>query len=189
MAIARQRMTLEQFLELPEEEPALEYWHGEVTQKVSPKGPHGRIQYTFGRRIDDVPELRLMFSIFTETRVTWAGVSTVPDLIVYRADRVPCDANGEILDDFVVPPDLAVEILSRGQSRTRTIERCRWYVENGTSLAVFADPRRRTVQLFRSGRETAELQGADALDLGDILPGFSLTVDDFFAPLSVNWRQ
>ena len=27
-------MTLEQFLRLPEEEPALEYWDGEVTQKV-----------------------------------------------------------------------------------------------------------------------------------------------------------
>src|SRR6185295_13538335 len=102
MVVARKGMTLEQFLAMPEGEPAFEYWHGEVTQKVSPKGPHGKLQYTFGRRIDDVPALRLAFSIFTETRITCGGVSTVPDLVIFRSDRVPCDANGQILEDFTV---------------------------------------------------------------------------------------
>jgi hypothetical protein len=33
MAIAQRRLTLEQFLRLPEEEPALEYEYGRVIQK------------------------------------------------------------------------------------------------------------------------------------------------------------
>jgi Uma2 family endonuclease len=40
MAIARQRPTLDTFLSLPEQKPALEYLDGEITQKMSPKLPH-----------------------------------------------------------------------------------------------------------------------------------------------------
>ena len=43
MAVAGRRMTLEEFLALPEEEPALEYADGEVTQKVSPNCWHGKL--------------------------------------------------------------------------------------------------------------------------------------------------
>ena len=78
MAIARQRLTLEQFLRLPKAEPARENWRGEVPQKVSPKGPHRAIQYGFGRRIDDVGSLRRLVHVFTEIRATFAGASTAP---------------------------------------------------------------------------------------------------------------
>jgi Uma2 family endonuclease len=187
MAIARQRLTLEEFLRLPEEEPALEYWHGEVTQKVSPKGPHGALQFGFGHRIENFTLPRRLARAFTETRVVLAGVSTVPDLVVYRWERIPRDADGQIAEDFTTPPDIAVEILSPGQSRPKVIERCRWYVENGVLLAIFADPRRRTVRLFRPGGDSGDRRGTDQLDLSDVIPGFVLTVDDFFAPLDADY--
>ena len=187
MAIASQRLTLEAFLRLPEQEPPLEFWHGEVTQKMPPMGPHGAIQYGFGRRIDDDPVRRRSFRIFTETRLIFAGVTTVPDLIVYRRDRVPQDAQGQVAEYFRTPPDLAVEILSPGQSRTRLLAHCRWYVLQGIRLVIFADSRRRTVRLFRPGQESGDLRRAELLDLTDVLPGFSLTVDEFFAPTSVDW--
>ncbi len=188
MAIARQGLTLEEFLGLPEAEPALEYWRAEVTQKVSPKGPHGALQYGFGRRIDDVGSLRRLVRVFTETRVTFAGVSTVPDLIVYRRDRVPRDSNGRVAEDFTTPPDIAVEILSLGQSRRELMARCRWYVENGVPLAVFADPLRLVARLFRTGGESGDLHGGDVLDLGDVLPGFTITIDELFAPVAADWE-
>src|SRR5690242_11582398 len=85
MAIsARQRLSLETFLQLPEQEPALEYWHGEVTQKVSPKLPHGALQYGFGEQISRALGPGRPFRVFTETRITLTGMSTVPDLVVYR---------------------------------------------------------------------------------------------------------
>src|SRR5215211_2386476 len=40
-----QRMTLEEFLALPEEKPALEYIDGVVRQKVAPKPVHASIQF------------------------------------------------------------------------------------------------------------------------------------------------
>ena len=187
MAIARQRLTLEQFLQLPEEKPALEYWHGEVSQKVSPKGPHGALQFGFGRRIDSIGAPGRSARVFTETRVTFAGESVVPDLVVYRRERVPRDANGQVAEDFITPPDIAVEILSPGQSRRAQIERCRWYVANGVALAIFADPQRRSVRLFRPSGHSGDLRGPELIDLGEVIPDFSLTVDDFFAPLAADY--
>jgi len=119
--------------------------------------------------------------------VTFAGISTVPDLVVYRRERVPRDDDGQVAEDFAVPPDIAVEIISRGQSRTKLLERCRWYVEHGVPLAIFADPLYRVVRLFRPGSDYGDLRGSELLDLGDVLPGFVLTVDDFFAPLAADW--
>jgi Uma2 family endonuclease len=180
-------MTLETFLQLPEAEPALEFWHGEVKQKVAPRGPHGAMQYGFGRLIDEIAPLRRLVRVFTETRVTFAGESTVPDLVVYRRDRVPRDASGQVADDFTSPPDIAVEIISPGQVRTTLLDRCRWYAEHGVGLSIFADPRRRVVRVSRPGTDSGDLRGGALLDFRDVLPGFALTADDFFAPLSADW--
>jgi Uma2 family endonuclease len=60
-----------------------------------------------------------------------------------------------VAEHLTTPPDIAVEILSPGQSRTRLMARRRWYVANGVRLAVFADPRRRVVRLFRPGADSA----------------------------------
>jgi Uma2 family endonuclease len=188
MAIARRQMTLEQFLRLPEEEPALEYWDGEVTQKVSPKGPHSALQAGFVELLSQIAGRGRPFRVFTEARITFSGISTVPDLLIYRRERVPRDPSGDVAEDFTTPPDVAVEIISPGQSRTQLLARCRWYVVNGTRLGLFADPRRRVVRLFRAGTESGDLRGSSVLDLRDVLPGMTLTVDDFFAPLSADWE-
>ena len=53
MAITERRLTLDEFLALPEEEPALELEpDGTVTQKVSPKGKHSALQGGFVSLID-----------------------------------------------------------------------------------------------------------------------------------------
>src|SRR5262249_38481921 len=153
------------FLRLPEQESPLEYWHGEVTQKLPPMGPHGALQYAIGERISRAGEPERPVRVFTETRVIFSGVSTVPDLAVHRREPVPRDPRGEAAEYFTTPPALAVEIVSPGQSRTRLLAQCRWYIANGVRLAIFADPRRRIVRPFRPGVETGDQRGADLLDL------------------------
>lgn len=188
MATARQQLTLEQFRRLPAEEPALEYWRGAVTQKVSPKGPHGALQLGLGRRVDNFAVPRRLARAFTETRVTFAGESTVPDLVVYRWVRIPRDDRGEVAEDFTTAPDVAVEILSPGQSRRDLVERCRWYAAHGVPLVILADSQRRAVRLFRPDADSGDLRGADLLDLGAVVPGLSspLTIS---LPLSGRTRR
>ncbi|MBA2447513.1 MAG: Uma2 family endonuclease [Chloroflexi bacterium] len=53
MTVGQRRLTLEEFLELPEESPALELIDGMVTQKVAPQWLHGLLQVGFAGLIND----------------------------------------------------------------------------------------------------------------------------------------
>ncbi len=179
MAITERRLTLEEFLALPEEKPALEYADGEVTQKVSPKARHGMLQFTVATLLTRPGVSRA----FTETRTTYAGRSYVPDVIAFTWDRVPEDEHGEIPDDITIPPDVAVEIRSPGQSLRDQVARCRWYVANGVRVSLLVDPLRRIVQVFRPGDESDPLAGDDRVDLGDVINGCAFSVKELFAAL------
>jgi Uma2 family endonuclease len=185
MAISERRMTLEEFLALPEVKPALELVAGRVSQKVSPQAIHGRLQLWLGSLFAGYGEPGKLAMAFTETRVTFAGDSLVPDVVVYRWHRIQCGADGEIVEDFTTPPDIAIEIVSPGQSVRGQHERCRWCVENGVEIALCVNPRARvrSVTLFRAGSEPVVLTGNDRIPLDSVLPGFELTVAELFAAL------
>ena len=183
MAVTGRRLSLEEFLALPEEKPALEYVDGEVTRKVSPKYRHGLLQTAFVKLVDGFSVPRQLARASVETRCSFAGTSVVPDCVVFVWDRIPTDEHGDALDDVAVPPDIAVEIFSPGQSVRDQVDRCRWYVRNGVRVSLFVHPQDRSVRAFRRDMETAPLRGADRVDLGDVTPGFSFSVDELFAAL------
>jgi Uma2 family endonuclease len=183
MVIARQPITLEQFLSLPETKPALEYWEGMVTQKVSPKAHHGLLQFTLGNHLHVAAKLGRLGQVFTETRCTFNGSSFVPDLVFFLRDRIPLGPDGEVAEDLVAAPDVAIEIVSPGQSIQELALRCQWYVDNGSRVSLLIEPRRRIVRLFRRGIQPRIMRGADPIDLSDILPAFHLTVQELFAAL------
>jgi Uma2 family endonuclease len=112
MAVERMVMTLDEFLALPEERPALEYVDGEVVQKVAPSTPHSALQYFFCAAINNYTLPRRLAWAFPEHRTTHSGRSTVPDVTVYTWDRVPRDANRRLAERNFVIPDIAVEIRS-----------------------------------------------------------------------------
>ena len=182
MATAK-TMTLEEFLEMPEEEPALEYEFGRVVQKVLPQGKHSVLQAELTMLIDRWARPRKLARAFPELRTTYPGRSYVPDVAVYRWDRIPRDPDGRVADDFFDPPDLAIEIVSPRQSVTALVRKCLWYVENGVLVALLVDPADESVLLFRLGQATRSLRESDQVELDDALPGFALTVADIFESL------
>ncbi len=182
MAIS-QRLTLEEFLQLPEQEPALEYMDRVVTQKVSPKHKHGRLQSKFVELLNRLGEPLQLAMAFTETRVTFGRWSPVPDVILYRWDRIPYDADGTLLDDSPEPPDLAVEIVSPEQSVAELRRKCAWYVANGVGIALLLDPRDESILDFRPGLAPRKLGPDERIDLDAVLPGFALTPRELFASL------
>ncbi len=111
-----------------------------------------------------------------ELRATFAGSSPVPDVAVYRWDRIPWGPGGEVPDDFYEPPDIAIEILSPEQSRAQIADKCAWYVAHGVPLARLVDPDDLSVTAFRPGEPPAVLRGADAIDFAPALPGVRLTL-------------
>jgi Uma2 family endonuclease len=180
VAIA-QRLTLEQFLALPETKPALEYdSNGGVKKKVAPRPKHSRLQGTLIARFANFAEPSKLAMALPELRTTFAGASYVPDVSVFTWDRLPLDASGELADECHAPPDIAIEIVSPGQSAAALARRCEWYVAHGVRLAVLLDPRPQDVRVrtFRPGLQPMSLGPADRLDFGDIVPGFVISVQE-----------
>jgi Uma2 family endonuclease len=183
MALTGRRLTLDEFLDLPEESPALEYLNGVTVKKVSPKAYHGRIQYTFADRVNHFAEPRRLAMAFTETRSTFGGWSQVPDVGIYRWSRLPRRPDGKLLPDFRIPWDLAVEIVSPDQSRHDIETKCRWYIANGVEISLMIDPEREDVIRFGADGSRLELRNEDRIDLDTILPGFELSPAELFAAL------
>lgn len=186
MSVLQKRLTLDEFLAFPEQKPALELESdGTVTQKVSPKGRHSTLQVAVVRMFDRFGLPCKVAMAFTELRVTFGGASRVPDVAVYRWDRIPITPDGTVADDFFDPPDIVVEIASPEQRMAALIEHCNWFVENRVRAAVLVQPSDSSVRLFRPDGEPRTLRGSDPIDLSDILPGFRVTVDELFASLRV----
>ncbi len=79
-----------------------------------------------------------------------------------------------------VAPDLAVEILSRSNTKREMERKLGEYFAAGVRLAWVVDPRRREVRVFTSPTDPVVLTAADVLDGGDVLPGFRLPLAEWF---------
>jgi len=177
------RLTLEEFLRLPEQEPPLEYFKGRITPKPMPQGQHGRLQIKLGALIDAYAEPRQLALTFTELRSSYDDASRVPDIAVYRWDRVGLLPDGRVPNQFTTPPDLAIEILSPEQRLSDLRAKCRWYVTSGSDLVLLVNPENESVERFSADGAEATLRGADTIDFAPVLPGLTLTVDAVFALL------
>ena len=184
--MTRTSLTFEEFLQLPVEKPALEYFYGTVTRKMSPKGPHSMLRPMLAVLVFSYGQQTGLVRVMTELRTNWAGAtSLVPDLGVYLVERIPTKPNGEVADDFFEPPDVAIEIMSPGQSMPAMRERARWFVEHGVRLVVTVQPRGRSVYVLRADVETGPLRSDDVVELGDVLPEFSFVVRRLFAAIDI----
>lgn len=183
MAVLVKDSSLERFLELPEEKPALEFEDGRITQKMSPKGKHSWLQYELAGLINQLAYAGKVACAFPELRATFGGRSYVSDISVYRWSRLPFDAAGEIADDFVEPPDLAIEIVSPKQGPNALVRKCLWYVSHGVGTALLVDPTDHSVLSFRPDQVPTPLVDSDQITVDDLLPGFELTVRQLFDSL------
>ncbi len=185
MVATARALTLDEFLRLPERKPALQFVDGRVTRKVSPKGRHSTLQSEFVQFFDRAGRPGRIARAFPELRTTYAGASHVPDVAVYRWERIPREPNGEIAEEFFEPPDIAVEIASPRQSRRKLREQCQWYAENGVPISLLVDPRDRSIRRFHSGIAPRVMKGSDVVDFDAVIPGLRLVVQELFQALMV----
>lgn len=110
------------------------------------------------------------------------GLVRIPDLAFVSWDHLP----ERRLPDEALPdltPDLAVEILSEGNTQGEMDRKLRDYFFSGTRLVWYIDPQRRTVRVFTCPDQCVELSEQQTLDGGAVLPGFSLPLAQLFARL------
>lgn len=158
-------LSLEEFLKLPDTEPASEYIDGQIIQKPMPKGKHSTIQTELSSAVNVVLKPLQIARAFSELRCTFGGRSIVPDVSVFSWSRIPCDENGEISDTFLLAPDWTIEILSPEQSQTRVTKNILHCLKYETQMGWLIDPKEQTVFIYSPQRL---LEVFD--ELGDQLP-------------------
>jgi Uma2 family endonuclease len=155
-------MTLQDFLQLPETEPASEYIDEQIIQKPTPKGKHSRLQLRLCDQINQQAESQKIASAFPALRCNFGTRSIVPDVAVFKWKRIPFDAAGEVPDDFFLPPDWVIEILSPEQSSNRVIGNILYCLKYGCQLGWLIDPGDRSILVFRPNQQPQLLRD-DAL--------------------------
>ncbi|QLE56184.1 Uma2 family endonuclease [Nostoc sp. TCL26-01] len=184
MAIAIQpQITLKEFLNLPETEPASEFINREIIQKPMPQGEHSTIQGELIITINGVTKPEKIARAFPELRCTFDGVSIVPDIAVFRWQRIPQTASGKIANRFEIHPDWVIEILSPDQKLTKVLSKLLHCSRNGTELGWLLNPEDESVLAVFPGQRVELYEGVDQLP---ILEGIelSLTVAQVFGWLS-----
>ena len=174
------RLSVEEFLALPETEPPSEYFDGEVVQKVSPGIPHSSLAAWIASRLLLWAEQSQPAYVGVEGRHISPDRNRVyfPDTHLTKLSRL---AGHEDENPLTISPDVVVEILSPGDRPQVVLEKVELYVALEIPLVWFVDPEERTIREYRGGRPSRLYASAEVIDGGPVLPGFSLDLKALFA--------
>lgn len=180
MNTATQSLTLEEFLKLPETKPALEFINREIVQKPMPQGEHSLLQGEFCEVINQGAKPQKIARAFPDLRCTFGGESIIPDVSVFRWDRIPVEPSGRVANRFEIHPDWAIEILSPDQSQTKVLSNLLHCSQYGTELGWLIDPREESILVIFLAQRVQLLRGTTSLP---ILNGtaLELTVEQVFS--------
>jgi Uma2 family endonuclease len=113
------------------------------------------------------------------------GLNRLPDVSFISWDRLL--ASGAHTKKVApVAPELAVEVLSEGNTRPEIDQKRQELFAAGTKLVWVIDPKTRTAEVYddpAKPNQVTLVREADALGGGAVLPGFRLPLADLFADL------
>ncbi|XHX75941.1 MAG: Uma2 family endonuclease [Stenomitos frigidus ULC029] len=174
-------LALEEFLQLPETEPASEYIDGLIIQKPMPQGEHSAIQTELAPAINLVVKPNHIARAFIELRCTFGGRSTIPDVAVFLWDRIPRKESGGVANVFPLAPDWTIEILSPDQSQTKVTKNILHCLKHGTQMGWLIDPDEQSVFVYRPDQPTTVYdEPGTRLPVPAFATDFNLTVEGLF---------
>ena len=101
-----------------------------------------------------------------------------PDVSFVTQERV--DDIGMPRGYWPGPPDLAIEVVSPNDRRSAVEGKALDWLASGTRAVVVLDPPLRTATVYRARDDVRILTDGEALDLADVVAGFSPRVGDCF---------
>jgi Uma2 family endonuclease len=108
-----------------------------------------------------------------------ARVARAPDVSFISWDRLPDgESPGEPIPELA--PDLAIEILSPGNTKGEMTRKIADLFGAGTREVWLIQPKRQTAEIYTSPTAKHKIPKSGALEGGTILPGFHLPLADLF---------
>lgn len=182
MSAPTQFMTAEELIKLPSGKFRYELINGELIT-MSPSGSeHGAVVINLTAPLGvhvKTNSLGVVFSAETGFKLA-SNPDTVraPDIAFVRRERIP--EAGVPKGYWPGAPDLAVEVVSPGDTVHEVDKKVAEWLAAGTSAVWVVNPKRRTVTIHRPSRDIVVLSEADELDGQDVVPGFRCRIIDIF---------
>ena len=179
MLQTKKQLTLEEFLALPEGDVTYELVDGEAIPKMSPKKFHSRLTRVLLQLLDEwcagrgevCPELAI--------KLTRRGRDWVPspDLLYISAARFPSDWEED--GACSVPPELAIEIISPGQTFGELAAKARDYLDAGVLRVWVVDSQARSITVFYPDAPPQTYMGDTQL-IDSLFEGLEITAQQVF---------
>ncbi len=173
------KLTVEEFFNLPEEDVNYELIEGEAHPKMAPKRFHSRLTSALHILLKNWSknrgEIGIEWAITLKRKaVDWVPV---PDLLYISYDRLP----PSILEDEAcpTPPELAIEIISPGQSFGNLSQKATDYLNAGVLRVWLVDSQSKSITVFYPDKPPETKKGEDKLS-DSILPELDITVEQVF---------
>ena len=184
-AIATKTWTDEAFMALPDDGHHYEIINGELIDMGNSGALHGYVcslalaalaGYILPKKLGVILDSSTAFKMKN-------GNKRSPDIAFFAKERLQGMA---VLPSGYLEgaPDLAVEVLSPGNTVEEIEDKLTEYFENGSRLVWVIHPTQHYVLVYRSAQEPDRLlKGKDSLDGEEVIPGFSLAIADLFQKL------
>ena len=170
-----QPSTLAEFLEGDYE--SYEFVEGELIPMAAAKIIHGDVAAEIlGLLFHYVKEHQLGKLYTAETVFTVGNRGRKPDVAFVASERIPDD----LWQNFPIPPDLAIEVVSETDALKAVHEKAFEYLDAGTQLVWAIEPFSQTVIIYRSPTDISLLTIDDTLTGDPAVKGFQCRVADLF---------
>ncbi len=176
----RTLLTLAEFERLPDDGTRHELNEGETISMPPPKSGHTLIAQIINEHLTAFAKPVGLGRVLPEAGYLLSSdppTVRAPDVSFLRAERVRRIDPDRYIEGA---PDLAVEVVSPGESAQDLAEKVRQYLAAGAHAVWVVYPKTREVHVFRRS-SAAVLTQNDVLEAPELLPGFSVPVSELFA--------
>ena len=153
---------------------------------MTPVYPHNVLQLGLANALNTFAQPKGLGEAGVEVRAVFGGSSPVQDVSFFVAERVPQYGRKQMPSVINYPPDISVEILSPGQRSARVRRKIRHSLKHGSKLGWLVDMFLEEIAVLRPGRRAQILKVGDDLSGEDVLPGFSISLEEIFSWLDRN---
>lgn len=107
------------------------------------------------------------------------GQCRAPDVAFFRWDKLP---GGRFPPGKApqVTPDIAVEVVSQGNTMAEMMTKRKEYFQSGTSIVWMVDPLAHSVAVYTSPLQCTVIDINGTLEGGDVLPDLKIVIADLF---------
>lgn len=172
-------LSLPDFLNYPEIQPAREYIDGKLYQKPRLRGKQERVLNRLLDQINQAGKRQKTAVAFTDLRCTFENYSIVPDISVFNWNNLPIDEQGQLVRQALIP-NWIIEFSSPEDTSTRIMNNLLICLKRGSQMGWLVDVHEQRVMTFPQGEQPDLKAEDDPLPIPAGLRTLSLSVADLF---------